>query len=46
MMRGKGMTEVSTQGPSHPKDDQDISAHRVSECPGSICCLLTGSPLS
>ncbi|XP_057172319.1 TGF-beta-activated kinase 1 and MAP3K7-binding protein 1 isoform X4 [Ursus arctos] len=24
------MTVTSTQGPSHPKDDQDISAHRVS----------------
>lgn len=45
-MKGQGVAVMSTREPSHPNGDQDIPVHRASECPGSVCGSLTGSPLS
>lgn len=45
MMKGKGMVGVSTLGPSHPNDVQDVFAHRVSKHPCMGAGLGLPSPV-
>ena len=44
-MKGKGMVGVSTLGPSHPNDVQDVFAHRVSKHPCMGAGLGLPSPV-